>query len=153
MFAPIRPTPTKPILEDFIRTKLSHSQQIREKDVYPNGQNKKEPDHRLSAGSRSGWRRGNGLAGRPLRFGAILYAHAVMVHHRSPMFGRLERAVTGPAAMIVVIRARTRRNLRSTVKCERNQRTDGSDHRDRAHLLAPLCVHAGSRVWLPAFSE
>ena len=25
MFAPIRPTPTKPILEDFIRTKLSYS--------------------------------------------------------------------------------------------------------------------------------
>ena len=31
MFAPIRPTPTKPILEDFIRTRLSHLAQAREK--------------------------------------------------------------------------------------------------------------------------
>ena len=30
MFAPMRPTPTKPILEDFIRTKISHPQMIEE---------------------------------------------------------------------------------------------------------------------------
>jgi hypothetical protein len=33
MFAPIRPTPTKPILEDFIRTKLSYSAKKREEGL------------------------------------------------------------------------------------------------------------------------
>src|SRR6202030_2614444 len=46
MFAPMRPTPTKPILEDFITTKLTHSTTNRretrtgrfEKKVLPGGQ-------------------------------------------------------------------------------------------------------------------
>ena len=52
--------------------------------------------------------------------------------------------------MIVVIKAKIRRNLRNTVKCEGNYGDDRSNHRDVTHPLAPLRVHANQGFGIPA---
>src|SRR5580700_5014435 len=96
MLAPIRPTPTKPILEDFIRTKLSYSAR---KGETASIQAEKMGLHGLlailssgsclcrSCGCRLGGTRAGACPGGR--------SHPVMVHHRSTKLGRFDGTVTG----------------------------------------------------------
>jgi hypothetical protein len=65
----------------------------------------------------------------------------MMVHHLSSTFGRLERAETGPSRNDRGNKSQDAPKSSESVRRERNQRADGSNHRNRTHLHRPLCVH------------